>query len=419
MALSYLFLLIKPFLGLFAIWIPKLKQLLIGQKESAVKLKNFQRDPNKKLFWLHSPSLGEFEQGRVVLEAFKNQNPNWQFIVTFFSPSGYNIRKNWPAADAIFYLPFDFGNSSYKFINTLKPNLIVWTKYDFWPGYLYQIQKKQIPCILISGIFRPSQHFFKPWGAPFRKLLTAFDFLLVQNHQSVDLLKPYFGNKVLQAGDTRFDRVIQIAQSAPKIQQLEALKDSIKPTLIIGSAWPQDLDFLLPALKRYKNQLNIIIAPHELHYEWKTKTQNFWGDGFTLWSNLKSGQSFSDGLLWVDAIGLLSSIYQYGTAAYIGGAFTNGLHNIIEATAFALPISFGGPKFHKFKEAIDLLNCGVATSITTQPHLNAHIQNQWLNTEACSQLGAIAKAYTLQNAGATSIALHQAYLALDSKKQSP
>ncbi len=367
---------------------------------------------------MHAPSLGEFEQGRIVLEAFKAQNPDWQFIVTFFSPSGYDIRMDWPLADAVFYLPLDMGNNAANFIDKLKPDLIIWTKYDFWPGYLFQIKKRKIPAILISGIFRPTQFFFKPYGASLRNNLDAFSYLLVQNQESVQLLTPYFGAKVIKAGDTRFDRVIQIVESAPKIHQLTPLLLSNKPTIIIGSAWPEDLHFLLPILKEYKESLNIIIAPHELNDDWALNFQNQWGEGFIKWSELPKNENFHSGLLWLNTIGMLSSVYKYGTAAYIGGAFTNGLHNILEATAYGLPIAFGGPKYQNFKEANDLIELGGAKSLTQTAELKNYIQSVWLNTESSQKIGAINKAYTLQNRGATAIALEKAQMALAAKNQS-
>lgn len=315
---------------------------------------------DEKLIWFHTASLGEFEQGRPVMEALRKARPDVKILLTFFSPSGYEIRKNYAGADYVFYLPADTPRNARRFIKYFRPTAVVFVKYEFWYNYLSEMYKNHIPVYLISAIFRQSQPFFKSWGSLHRKMLGYFNCLFVQDEVSVSLLRSVGIEQTELAGDTRFDRVKQIADAAERIAKVEEFLAG-SPAVVCGSTWPPDEDILFAYINRYSGAYKWIFAPHEI------------GEGHIksiLEKCEKKVVRFSDAehisadadVLIIDCIGLLSRIYRYGQVSYIGGGFGVGIHNTLEAAVYGIPVIFG-PKYHKFNEAVNLIRQGGGFSV--------------------------------------------------------
>ncbi len=381
-----------------ALFNQKAKLFILGRKnifqEIAKKI-----NPNDKPIWFHFASLGEFEQGRPVLEAIKFKEPNQKFVITFFSPSGYEIRKDYPLAD-VFYLPLDTLRNAKKFIELVNPSKVVFTKYEFWYHYFEILKSKQIPLYLISGIFRPNQFFFKWYGGFYRNMLKNVSHFFVQNNESVSLLKSIGIEEVTLSGDTRFDRVYENSLNPKKIQSVEFFCGTSK-VLIAGSTWLADEKVLGSIIEKHTDW-KIIIAPHEIDHSHIQDIQNRFPQAIRF-SNLKLKPLNQDAkILIIDNIGLLSSLYQYANLAYIGGGFGAGIHNTLEAAAFGLPIIFG-PKFDKFQEAKDLIALGAAKSISSEAELLEAFQYLNSNTQA----GADAKKYVADKKGATALILRK------------
>ena len=378
---------------------------------------------SKKTIWFHAASLGEFEQGRPVIEAFRRVRPDWKIVLTFFSPSGYEIRKDYDQVDLVCYLPTDTKENVNRFLDIIQPDLVCFIKYEFWYNYLITLKNRNIPTFLISAIFRPNQLFFNKWLSGFhRKMLFCFDTIFVQNTESKNLLELVGYQNVVISGDTRLDRVIDISKSVKKIPEIEQFKADL-PLLVIGSAWPDDMEVLIPFINNFKKPLKIIIAPHEIDSKQIDKWRSLLKVDSSLWrevsqeSRVESGtppgpESTVDGqksivhspqskLLFLDTIGLLSSVYQYADFAYIGGAFKDGLHNILEPAVFGLPIFFGDKKYDKFQEATDLLKLGVAQTISNSEEMTQKFNEIYDNIELQKEITAKIESYINQNAGAT------------------
>ncbi|GAB3315983.1 glycosyltransferase N-terminal domain-containing protein [Larkinella ripae] len=353
--------------------------------------------------WFHAASLGEFEQGRPVMEAFRQQYPGYKILLTFFSPSGYEVRKNYAGADFVLYLPFDTPENARQFVQLVQPAIAFFIKYEFWYNYLRELKNRQVPTLAFSAIFRSDQLFFKPYGGFYRSFLRFFDHLLVQNQESVDLLHRIGVTNVTLAGDTRFDRVKQVADARKDIPIARDFKNE-QPLLVVGSAWQADLQVLLPFLNRFDQPLKVIIAPHEIH-----------DDEIERWRSQLPGQTvrFSEAQsrppallrsannLIIDNVGMLSSLYQYGEFAYIGGAFGKGLHNILEAATFRMPLFFG-PNYGKFQEAVDLAKTGGAFPVSDPAQLEAVFRRFYADSAALAKASAVSGDYVTRNTGATS-----------------
>ncbi len=331
--------------------------------------------------WFHFASLGEFEQGRPVLEQLRNLYPDDIIVVTFFSPSGYEVRKNTPLANAVYYLPLDTAQNASEFIDTIKPKLAIFTKYEYWYHFFNEMHKRNIPLYVISGIFRPTQIFFKWYGSLHRKMLSFVTYFFVQDEQSKQLLQGLGINNVIISGDTRFDRVWANAQHPRPVPVMDEFKNGQK-ILVAGSTWPPD-EKLVAALVKLYPTWKFIFAPHEIDEENIKKLIDLLPERSTIRysqiSNLKSQISNHQTLI-IDNIGILSSLYQYGDIAYIGGGFGAGIHNTLEAAAFGLPVIFG-PKYSKFKEAHDLIALKAGFSIEDETGLKA-ITDTLVNNEA-------------------------------------
>ncbi len=377
----------------FALFNTKAKLFSEGRKEIfSVIEKKISRE--NRHIWFHFASLGEFEQGRPVLEKIKDAYPAKKIVITFFSPSGYEIRKNTPLADAVFYLPLDTASNAKRFIELLNPELVVFTKYEFWHHYFKTLHVKQIPLFLISGIFRPEQIFFKWYGGLYRKTLGYVTRFFVQNEESVQLLKSIRLQQVSLSGDTRFDRVAKNATIAVKTSLMNHFVQQ-NPVLVAGSTWAPD-EALIAILMQKHPEWKLILAPHEIGKDHIDQIQQLFPTAVK-YSQLSFQKEITAQTLIIDNIGLLSSLYQYGHISYIGGGFGAGIHNTLEAAAFGLPVIFG-PRYEKFQEAKDLIQLQSAISINNAGELEQAFQTFNGNPE----YGKAAKRYVDEKTGATS-----------------
>ncbi len=340
---------------------PKARLWIIGRKNIFKEIEfAIQKLKTQNLIWFHCASLGEFEQGRPLMEAMKKKDPSVRILLTFFSPSGYEIRKNYSGADHVFYLPLDTPANAKKFIEIVKPSKVFFVKYEFWFNFLKALKRKNIPTYLVSGIFRDDHHFFKSSGAWFRKQLSAFTHFYLQDEKSVRLLNSIGYFNVTLAGDTRFDRVFEVAAN---VNQNDLIKQFVadKKMLIVGSSWMED-EAIVSSIKLAP--LKLIIAPHEVNKAHLDSMVDRFGSAASvlLYSNANESNVSDAQILIIDNIGMLSSLYQYATVAFIGGGFGKGIHNILEAATFGLPIIFG-PNYKKFTEAKELIKLGGAFSI--------------------------------------------------------
>ena len=362
-------------------------------------------DRNAKYIWFHASSLGEFEQGRPMMEKIKQEHPDYKILLTFFSPSGYEVRKNYNGADVICYLPFDTPFRVKKFLRLANPVMAVFIKYEFWGNYLHELKKRGIPVYIISAIFRPDQLFFQWFGAPYRKMLYNFTHLFVQDERSKELLAEFDIRNVTVCGDTRFDRVLDICRQARELPNVERFVKNEKgeqvQTLIAGSSWPQDEDIFIPYFNKHP-ELKLIIAPHEIHQEHLTYIESLLKRPSVRLSEVLQDNHLLEGkdCLIVDSFGMLSSIYRYGTIAYIGGGFGAGIHNTLEAAVYGIPVLFG-PRYQKFKEARDLIKVGGGFSISSKEEFTDKLDELLTNQQTLATAGKSAGNFVSGNAGAT------------------
>ena len=336
---------------------PKAKKWIEGRKKIFEQLEAI-IPKGEKITWIHCASLGEFEQGRPVLEGIKKKFPKGKILLTFFSPSGYEIRKKYEGADWVFYLPLDGPRSAKKFVEIVNPSLVIFVKYEFWYYYLKKLHYKQIPLVLISGLFRANSPFFKWYGNVHRKMLRRFDHLFVQDNSSKQLLERIgLDNKCTVAGDTRFDRVVEIASHFTPIPAIEQFIGSSK-AIIAGSTWPEDEVVLQKAFYALNDpRLKLIIAPHEIDGKHISELQQLFPNSVR-YSQLPTDGTSIPNILLVDNIGMLSRLYHYAWITYIGGAMNNrGIHNVLEAAVYNKIVLFG-PVYEKYAEAVGLVNAG-------------------------------------------------------------
>jgi 3-deoxy-D-manno-octulosonic-acid transferase len=331
----------------------KARAMVQGREQEFERLGQAMQGNQSPVVWFHCASLGEFEQGRPVMEAFRGAFPAYKILLTFFSPSGYEVRKNYSGADYIHYLPLDSEENASRFVQLVKPRLAVFVKYEFWHYYLQQLQQQQIPVLSISAIFREDQIFFKPYGRFYRNILHRFTHIYTQNTASLELLRSINLQQASVAGDTRFDRVLQTAASVKILPLVEAFVQQ-QQVFVVGSSWPADIDVLKPLIRKYRHSIKFIIAPHEVNESSVSHVMQTVGEGAVRFSEAKQADVNQYNVLVIDNIGMLSSLYSYGTYAFIGGAFGKGLHNTLEAAVFGLPLFFG-PRYEKFQEANDLV----------------------------------------------------------------
>lgn len=377
---------------------PKAKQWLVGRKNVFTKLQEAIHG-EEDIIWFHSASLGEFEQGRPVIESFKEKYPKSKILLTFFSPSGYEVRKNYEGADYIFYLPPDFARNAKRFMDIVNPKMAFFIKYEFWHHYLNELKRRNVPTYIFSTIFRPDQLFFKGYGGFHRRMLSAFTHLFVQNQESVDLLKGIGLSNVTLTGDTRFDRVYTIASRSKTLPKVESFAQG-KEVLIAGSTWPKDEENIIKYLNETKNSYKYIIAAHEVDEDHinniTSKIQKSW----VRYTKATKEEIDAAEVLVIDCIGVLSSLYRYGTVSYIGGGFGRGIHNTLEAATFGLPVIFG-PNYHKFQEAKDLIEIGASKSYENYSELKNLLDIFYENSEKRNYSGLQSKNYVDRMRGAS------------------
>lgn len=370
----------------------------MGRKNLFSKLKaTINRDDHP--IWIHCASLGEFEQGRPLIEKIKKENPNEKILLTFFSPSGYEIRKDYEFADYVFYLPLDTRTNALAFLEIIQPKLVIFVKYEFWLNFLNIIADQKIPLYLISATFRPNQIFFKPYGKQFLKVLSRFSHIFVQNGNSKDLLSRNKITQVTVAGDTRIDRVYQISQHVKPIPKIAKFCQN-KKIFIAGSSWEKDEIIIARFIKEEDiEDWKFIFAPHDISKNNVKRLASYFEDAI-LYSNIENANPNSNVLI-IDNIGLLSSIYQYGTIAYIGGGFGAGIHNTLEPITFGLPVIFG-PNYRKFDEARELVQNKGGFSISNYDEFYT-IMISLKQDQSRSTASKKALDYILKNVGATDL----------------
>ncbi len=408
-------------LRLAALWNPKARLWVNGRKNWEMAVSGLhsgaQSTPpdtgsplttqNTKLIWMHCASLGEFEQGRPVLEAVKEQYPGHKIVLTFFSPSGYEVRKNYIGADLVLYLPMDGPNNAREFIEAIRPSLVLWVKYEYWYYYLLELKKRGIPVLLISGIFRESQPFFKWYGGIWKKILENFDQLFVQTKNSEKLLNQVGINEnITVSGDTRFDRVITIASQWEKLSEPVEQFCEGHQVIVAGSTWEEDEEELMHYAKAYP-KIRFIFVPHEVSKARIHDLREEFPDAllYSALINRQLSTVIHSNVLIIDTIGILSRLYKYATVSYVGGGFNeSGIHNILEAAVYGKPVIFG-PEYEKFAEAVGLVEAGGAHSIENALELEALLNTLLNDHTALETSGNICRQYVQEHKGATGMIL--------------
>jgi 3-deoxy-D-manno-octulosonic-acid transferase len=396
----------------FLIWLAapfnnKARLYYRGRREWQLKL---QRQINRKTryIWIHCASLGEFEQGRPLIEAIREEHQEYKIILTFFSPSGYEIRKKYPFADIVSYLPPDTPRNARRFLDIVHPECVLFVKYEFWNFYLKELKKRSVPVFLVSGIFRSGHVFFSrmPWGKWFRDMLDCFTHFFVQDEVSARLLEKAGFAKFTISGDTRFDRVAAIAKSAKDIPVVDKFSAG-KLVLVAGSTWKPDEELITRFINE-NDHFKYIIAPHEVSPENINKLERLLKKPSVRFSLAEEMDVGNYQVLIIDSIGLLSSLYRYGKIAYIGGGFGAGIHNILEAATFGLPVIFG-PNYQKFREARDLVSLRAATPVTRYEELRDTLTGLKENKLLLEEKSTISRNYVKNNRGATQIILNKIF----------
>ena len=382
---------------LASIWNPKAAKWISGRKNWSKELESV-FSKSDRVIWFHCASLGEFEQGRPLIEKVRKEYPDRKILLTFFSPSGYEKRKDFSEVDHVCYLPTDTAGNAKEFLDLVPVEKVFFIKYEFWFYILRAINRKDIPVYLASGNFRADQLFFKWYGSWYKKLLGFFTHIFVQNSGSEKLLHDIGIHHVSVAGDTRFDRVAKIARDAKAKDKL-LLFSNEKPVIIAGSTWEKDEELLLEIYKQFSGSCNWIIAPHEPSEKIILRLSRQF-EKSVLFSKIKEGMNIEEDVIIVNTIGHLSSLYQYGTLAYIGGGFGKGIHNTLEAAAFGNPLLFG-PNYHSFQEAKDLISCGAAYVIKFPQDSYTIINDVVKNLDRRKNISQIAENYIINQAGAT------------------
>lgn len=395
------------FLRLIALFNPKIKLFVEGRKVVFHQLQEA-ITPSDKTIWFHAASLGEFEQGLPIMEAIKKKYPSHKIVVSFFSPSGYEVKKSNTIADVTVYLPLDTKRNAHNFIKAVHPDLVFFIKYEFWPNYLNELQQLQIKTFLVSGIFRKNQAFFKWYGGFYRKALEAFSYFFVQNESSKILIQRLGYQNVMISGDTRFDRVMNILERDNSLDFMDEFCTANSKIIVIGSSWPKDEEMLLNYINTSAENIKFVIAPHNikadqiknLKSQIRKKTILF-SEKEELLKQVQQDKVEDFQVFIIDTIGILTKIYSYADIAYVGGGFGNpGVHNILEPATFGIPIIIG-PNYSHFAEATALVNLGGCISIKNQNQLKEIIDELLQNEDERLEKGHICRTFVQMNAGAT------------------
>ena len=385
---------------------PKIKLFMDGRKPVFEILKD-KIKPNDQTIWFHAASLGEYEQGLPVIEKIKIKYPNHKIVLTFFSPSGYEVRKNNSVADVTVYLPLDTKKNAEQFLSLVHPEMAFFIKYEYWPNYLNELRKLETPTYLISGILRKNQLFFKWYGGFYRKALETFTYFFVQNESSKKLLLELGKTNVAVSGDTRFDRVASILEKDNSLDFISEFKNDTL-TIVVGSSWPKDENLLVNYINQTSEKVKFIIAPHNIKAEQIQELKNSITKKVVLFSEVKtrliaSLQDFD--VFIIDTVGILTKIYSYADIAYVGGGFGNpGVHNILEPATFGVPIVIG-PNFSHFAEATALVNMEGCISISNKTEIFDAFCNLISNDDIRHEKGHICSTFVQMNKGATNIIL--------------
>ncbi len=389
------------FVRVGSLWIPKAKLWCDGRRGIFERMASA-ISPNDRIVWIHVASLGEFEQGRPLIEQIREEHPEYKILLTFYSPSGYELRKDYKGVDYIFYLPADSPRKAKRFLEIAHPEIAIFVKYEFWLNILFQLRSLKIRSYIVSSIFRQNSIFFKWYGYLWRKALLSFDTLFVQNEESKELLHSINIDNVVVAGDTRFDRVAEIAKKSKRNPVVEQFKGDT-PLFIAGSTWPLDEDLLIELIKENRG-IKFVIAPHEIGEERISELESKLESVVRYTKSSDCEGIDSKQTLLLDTIGELSSIYAYASWAYIGGGFGVGIHNTLEASIFGLPMAFG-PNYHKFKEAKDMVALGACCSVRDFAELGKWFTPLRDDKEHLTKISEITKGYTSRNRGASQLIL--------------
>lgn len=396
---NFLIVIVSKLLPIIAFFSPKIKLFVDGRKQVSNILKD-KISANDFVVWFHAASLGEFEQGIPVIERYKSEFPTHKILVTFFSPSGYEVRKNNKLADVTIYLPLDTISNVNQFLKLANPQKVFFIKYEFWPNYLEALAKKKIPVYLISGIFRKDQIFFKSYGWFYRKALQNIDYFFVQNETSKALLTSIGFANVTISGDTRFDRVGTILKQNNQLDFIESFKNNTI-TIVVGSSWPKDEAFFIDFINQFSGKAKFVFAPHLIQKEAIQTLKNTFQKHTILYSEIEGKDLKDFDILIIDAIGFLTKIYSYADLAYVGGGFgTAGLHNILEPATFGIPVVIG-PNFEKFSEAKDLVKLGGCLVVSDQQSFQNTFQKLILDANFRTEKGKISADFVKNNQGAT------------------
>ncbi|WP_026999180.1 3-deoxy-D-manno-octulosonic acid transferase [Eisenibacter elegans] len=400
-------------ISLVAVVNPKAKRWIDGRKDWATRLELAiaAADPHKPWVWLHAASLGEFEQARPVIEAWRATHPNHQLLLTFFSPSGYEVQKNYALAEVVCYMPIDTASNARRFLDIAKPIAVFFVKYELWYHHLAAVQKRQIPLILFSATFRPDQWLFDWRGRWFAHILHNFDYLFVQDDASRQCLlrAGVAPERIRITGDTRYDRVLSIAQQRPTDPIVEAFKAG-KPLLMIGSSWAEDLKVTLPVLARFQATLKVVIAPHEMSEQALQQAAQGCKGVVLRYSQATPETAAAADCLLIDNVGKLAALYQYADIAYVGGAFRTGLHNILEPAVFAIPVLFG-KKYRRYSEAVALVGLGCAFACADEVQFAQHLERLYHNQAERELIAERLKQFMREHRGGTQKIVNQVVIA--------
>ncbi|MEZ4968637.1 MAG: glycosyltransferase N-terminal domain-containing protein [Flavobacteriaceae bacterium] len=386
------------FLRLIALFHSKIKLFVDGRKGAMSYLqKNIGQE--NSIIWVHTASLGEFEQGLPVIEQLKKNYPTYQILVTFFSPSGYEVKKNTAAADMVTYLPMDTKKNVALFLDLINPKLAIFVKYEIWPNYMKALSQRNIPTLLISALFKEDQIYFKGYGGFMRKALQNFTHIFVQDAKSIELLHKINIRNTSISGDTRFDRVVEILERDNNLSFMEDFKDGGQ-TLVAGSTWPDDEEVLVPYINTGRSSLKFVLAPHNIRPEHINKLKSSIAKKTILYSEIGNKDLSNYDVLIVDTIGLLTKIYSYAEISYVGGGFATGLHNTLEPAVYGIPVIIG-PNFKGFKEAEDLVNKGGVLVVRSAKEFFSLINDLLIKVEHLKNIGGINSTYISENKGAS------------------
>ncbi|WP_242663330.1 3-deoxy-D-manno-octulosonic acid transferase, partial [Flavobacterium psychrophilum] len=390
-------------LKIVAFFSPKIKLFVSGRRTVFATLRS-KINLEDKTIWFHAASLGEYEQGLPVIEKIKEHFPAHKIVVTFFSPSGYEIRKTNKVADVTVYLPLDTKSNAQDFLKLVHPEMVFFIKYEYWPNYLHELKKQNIKTYLISGVFREKQSFFKWYGGFYRNALQSFDYFFVQNESSKKLLQSIGFNNVKISGDTRFDRVASVLERDNSLGFIEQFKNNTT-TIVIGSSWPKDENLLVNYINKSSNEVKFIIAPHNIKSEQIQELKKAITKKAVLFTEKENQDLSSFNVFIIDTIGILTKIYSYADIAYVGGGFGNpGVHNLLEPATFGVPIVIG-TNFSHFAEATALVNMTGCVSISNQKELNEILDNLIQNPDERFEKGHICSTFVNMNKGATNVVL--------------